>query len=172
MRKSRSQGQVASMALWICEFQRPLPLSRQPLLFSKTLGSFRSFARRGAGLFGADNTSLNFIQPAKFRRKCRRSGRDSSTVKRSVPLIDRPRVAFTCHFETPAYNVALIHFCAPNLIVNDFHLKIRKATTNGTTSHASRIATGITRWLRLVPCSIFARNASFAAVSGSARTNG
>ena len=50
--------------------------------------------------------------------------------------------------------------------------KIRSETTNAATNHASRIAIGAANCPRLIPCSMFPRSASMAAVSGSARTSG
>ena len=52
------------------------------------------------------------------------------------------------------------------------HRKIQTEIANGTTTHASKIATGAISFPKLVPCSMFPLIASIAAVSGSARTIG
>lgn len=50
--------------------------------------------------------------------------------------------------------------------------KIRRETAKGTRNHTSNIPTGTVSCPRLIPCSMFPRMASMAAVSGSARTSG
>ena len=66
-------------------------------------------------------------------------------VNEGFPHLTLPRSPHHCSFEIPPSEIAAIQFRGSFLIVNYLHLNIRKATTNGTTSHASRIATGVTR---------------------------